>query len=303
MFGPNNPHGRGDGLIMVEVHRIAAFTTDPAGGNPAGVVVTDHHLEPARMQQMAADVGFSETAFLVPAARDGTSPAEAVGGGMWQVRYFAPEAEVPFCGHATIAAGVVLGRQRGSGRATFDTAAGRVHVDIDTGGTHPTATLTSVVPRVEQPEGALVDAALATMGWRRDVLDPALEPALADAGARHLVLPVRTRDLLADLSYDYEALRAICASADLITVAVLWRETAHRLHARNPFPIGGVVEDPATGAAAAAVGAWLRARGAVEPPATVEILQGHDMGRPSHLTVDIPEGTGGIAVTGTAVDL
>ena len=276
-----------------EVHRLAAFTTDSGGGNPAGVVVTDQALDPARMQRIAADVGFSETAFLVPGAS----------ADVWSVRYFAPESEVPFCGHATIAAGVTLGRMGGSGRAAFDTAAGRVHVDIDAGGAFPTATLTSVPPRVEEPDGALVDGALATMGWRREVLDPALGPALADAGARHLLLPLRTRELLAALTYDFEALRSLSQEARLITVALLWRETTHRLHARNPFPIGGVVEDPATGAAAAAVGAWLRAGRAVDPPATVEILQGQDMGRPSLLTVDIPAGSGGIAVTGTAVDL
>jgi PhzF family phenazine biosynthesis protein len=276
-----------------EVHRLAAFTTDPGGGNPAGVVVTDQALDAARMQRIAADVGFSETAFLVPGASQG----------VWSVRYFAPESEVPFCGHATIAAGVTLGRMGGSGRAAFDTAAGRVHVDIDAGGAFPTATLTSVPPTVEGADDALVDAALATMGWRREVLDPTLEPALADAGARHLLLPLRTRELLAALTYDFGALRSLSQEARLITVALLWRETSHRLHARNLFPIGGVVEDPATGAAAAAVGAWLRASRALDPPATVEILQGEDMGRPSLLTVDIPAGSGGIAVTGTAVDL
>lgn len=288
---------------MIEVHRLAAFTTDPAGGNPAGVVVTEHDLEPARMQQIAADVGFSETAFLVPVAPGQTSDRNAVGRGVWRVRYFAPASEVPFCGHATIAAGVLLGRLGGSGRAAFDTAAGRVHVDIDAAGASPTATLTSVAPRVDKPDGTLVDAALATMGWQRDVLDPTLEPALADAGARHLLLPLRSRDLLGDLTYDFDALRAICRDAELITVALLWRERTHRWHARNPFPIGGVVEDPATGAAAAAVGAWLRAVHAVDPPAAIEIVQGEDMGRPSLLRVDIPEGTAGIAVTGTAIDL
>jgi PhzF family phenazine biosynthesis protein len=71
-------------------------------------------------------------------------------------------------------------------------------------------------------------------------------------------------------------------------------------HARNPFPVGGVVEDPATGAAAAAFGAYLRELRLVATPATVTIHQGHDMGRPSLLTLDIGE-EGGIRVTGQAV--
>lgn len=61
-----------------------------------------------------------------------------------------------------------------------------------------------MAPRVEAPDDALVDGALRTMGWSRDVLDDVLASALADAGARHLVLPLRSRALLADLSYDLD---------------------------------------------------------------------------------------------------
>ena len=64
--------------------------------------------------------------------------------------------------------------------------------------------------------------------------------------------------------------------------------------------MGGVVEDPATGAAAAALGAYLREIGAVTPPATIEVLQGEEIGRPSQLRVAIPA-RGGIDVSGTAV--
>jgi PhzF family phenazine biosynthesis protein len=276
----------------VELHRLSAFTTDPAGGNPAGVALSDVPLPPERMQQVAAEVGFSETAFLVPA---GDSDR-------WDVRYFAPEAEVTFCGHATIAAGVLLGHRRGPGTVVFATAAGDVPVRIHPG-EPPTATLTSVPPSVAPVSGAVLRAALQACGWDRDVLDPALPPAISFAGARHLVVPVVTRELLAGLVYDFDRLRGVMAAAQLTTTAVVWREDPLHWHARNPFPVGGVVEDPATGAAAAAVGAWLRANDLVDPPATVHITQGVDMGRPSQLTVDVPPGVTGIAVTGAAVPI
>ncbi|HET9902021.1 MAG TPA: PhzF family phenazine biosynthesis isomerase, partial [Actinomycetes bacterium] len=83
---------------MNYVHRLAAFSADPAGGNPAGVVPDARGLSDRDMLQIAADVGYSETAFLVDA-----------GNGRYDVRYFSPLAEVPFCGHATIASGVLLG--------------------------------------------------------------------------------------------------------------------------------------------------------------------------------------------------
>lgn len=276
----------------MELHRLSAFTTDPAGGNPAGIVLSDAPLPSERMQQIAAEVGFSETAFLVPAG----DPDR------WDVRYFAPAAEVPFCGHATVAAGVLLGHRRGPGTVVFATAAGEVPVHIHEG-EPPTATLVSVPPSVAPVSGAVLRAALDACGWDRDALDPALPPAIAFAGARHLVVPVATRELLAGLRYDFDRLRGVMAAAQLTTTAVVWCEDVHRWHARNPFPVGGVVEDPATGAAAAALGAWLRAHDLVDPPATVHILQGVDMGRPSQLTVDVPPGNGGIAVTGAAVPI
>ena len=71
---------------------------------------------------------------------------------------------------------------------------------------------------------------------------------------------------------------------DLTTVDLVYREDETTFHARNPFPVGGVVEDPATGAAAAAFGAYLRELGLITPPATITVHQGVDMGRPSLLT-------------------
>jgi PhzF family phenazine biosynthesis protein len=275
------------------IHRLAAFTTDPAGGNPAGVVITDEALPVETMRQVAAEVGYSETAFLVP----GTEP------GRWDVRYFAPESEVPFCGHATIAAGVLLGERTGGGKLVFTTTAGDIAVTVATTGDAPRATLVSARPTVHEADPTLVDTVLDTMGWRRTVLDAGLPVAVADAGARHLVLPVATRELLAALRYRFDDLRTAMTAAGLTTVAVVWRAHAGHYHARNPFPVGGVVEDPATGAAAAALGAYLRHHRLVDPPVTVRVDQGVDMGRPSVLTVEIPAGDGGIAVSGTAVQI
>ena len=88
---------------------------------------------------------------------------------------------------------------------------------------------------------------------------------------------------------------------DLTTVDLVWRESERRFHARNPFPVGGVVEDPATGAAAAALGAYLRTLALVSVPARVTIAQGEDMGRPSELIVEISAERSAIRVTGRAV--
>lgn len=280
-------------MEAIEIHRLAAFTTDPAGGNPAGVVVTEAPLTAERMQQIAAEVGYSETAFLVPAADR-----------RFDVRYYAPTAEVPFCGHATIAAGVLLGQgPGGAGRYVFATASGDVSVDttVDDHG-HAVATLTSVEPSVRAAEPGMLVKALRAFDLTDDDLDGHYPPAIAYAGAHHLIVVVGDRARLAQMTYDFDTVRGLMEANDLTTIALLWREDATSWHARNAFAIGGVVEDPATGAAAAAFGAYLRARGHVRAPAAIEIVQGEDMGRRSELHVDIPR-TGGIGVSGHAVSL
>ncbi len=274
---------------MPTLLRYAAFTDTPQGGNPAGVVLDADGLTDAQMQTIAAGVGYSETAFLT-----------AAGAGRYRVRYFSPRAEVPFCGHATIASAIALFHGAGETSLRFQTQVGEVPVTVSVDVDGPLVTLTSVAPRIEAAAPELVTAVLAALGWREAELDPALPPRIAFAGARHLVLAAATRARLADLDYDFDALERRLREHDLTTVALVWRETQISFHARNPFPVGGVVEDPATGAAAAAFGGYLRALGLVDVPATIRIHQGDDMGRPSRLRVGI--GTeGGIRVSGQAV--
>ncbi|MFL5674825.1 MAG: PhzF family phenazine biosynthesis protein [Chloroflexota bacterium] len=276
--------------------RSAAFTTDPAGGNPAGVWIGRVFPSDDEMQRIAADVGYSETAFIVP--EDGGL------GGRFRVRYFSPLAEVPFCGHATIASGVALAARGEPARLVFQTVAGRVGVDTATTDDGLTrATLTSVATWVRQPDVDLVASALELLGWDAADLDTSLPPAVAFAGAKHLILVARERSRLRSLDYPFEPMKTLMLGHDLTTLQLAWRESPLRFHARDPFPVGGVVEDPATGAAAAAFGAYLRDRGELVPPATFEIVQGVDMGRPSLLTVSVEPGEAGVRVSGTAVPI
>lgn len=273
----------------MEVLRYTAFSDDPHGGNRAGVVLDATGTDDVAMQAIAADVGYSETAFLVPGA-DRT----------FTVRYFSPLAEVPFCGHATIASAVAYAERHGAGRLEFHTPVGAVPVHTERTGGRVTATLTSVEPRTDPLPDADLDELLAALRWDRAELDPALAPRVAFAGNLHPIVAAATRERLATLDYDFDPLAALMAARDWTTVDLVHRAAADVFFARNPFPPGGVVEDPATGAAAAAFGGYLRALGAVRPPATITIHQGDDLGRPGVLTVGIPP-TGGIRVTGTAV--
>ncbi|WP_051742787.1 PhzF family phenazine biosynthesis protein [Kitasatospora sp. MBT66] len=275
-----------------EILRYAAFATDPAGGNPAGVVLDATGLSADRMLAIAAEVGYSETAFLVP------GPVA----GEYGVRYFSPLTEVPFCGHATVASAVALAERTGPGRYLYRTVAGEVPVEVTEdadGGLR--ATLTSVEPRVEETDAADVEEALALLGWAAEDLDPALPPRVAYAGARHLVLAAGTRDRLARLDYDFDGLAAFMTARDLVTLQLVWRAAPDVFHVRDPFPVGGVVEDPATGAAAAAFGAYLRDLDPAAAPAVLTLHQGEDLGRPGTLHVDLGSAAPRVRVSGAGV--
>ncbi|MCO5971142.1 PhzF family phenazine biosynthesis protein [Actinoallomurus soli] len=277
------------------VLRYTAFDLNGAGGNPAGVVLDARGMDEARMQEIAAEVGYSETAFLTE---------EGAGERRYRIRYFSPLAEVAFCGHATIATAVALAEREGPGDVVFRTSAGEVPVETRVEDGRILATLTSVAPAVRAVDDADLAAALTALRWDAAELDPALPPRIASAGNDHLVLAAGSRARLADLDYDFEALGDLMARRGWTTVQLVWRESETVFHARDPFPPGGVVEDAATGAAAAAFGAYLRALDLVVPPARVRIDQGEDMGRPSRLLVDVPAGaTSGIRVSGTGAPI
>jgi len=273
------------------LYRLSAFSTSPQGGNPAGVWVGDTLPGIDVMQQIAADVGFSETAFVAPAiGRERT------------IRYYSPKAEVSFCGHATIATGVVLGETKGDGTYRLETTVGIVPVTVRLRNGYREASLTSVEPKHTLAPDSLVNDVLSAVGWKSTDLDGSIPPAKAYAGAWHLVLAVAYAHRLAKLEYDFDRLKALMLHDDLTTLQLVWRESSEIFHSRNPFPVGGIKEDPATGAAAAALGGYLRNAKLIEVPATILIRQGEVMGRSSRLTVEIPA-TGGIIVKGTAVSI
>lgn len=285
--------------------RLSAFATDGAGGNPAGVWIGEAMPTDDEMLRIAAEVGYSETAFLVP-----EDPRSV---GRFRVRYFSPLAEVPFCGHATIASGVAIAERGLAGLASdpndpvemvLVTNNGPVPVGVATGSDGlRRATLTSVDPSVRDPEPSLLAHALALLDWSPAELDPDLPPAIAFAGVNHLIVAVSSLATLGRLAYPFEEMKALMIAADLTTLQLIWREAPNRFRARDPFPVGNAVEDPATGAAAAALGAYLRWRGELHPPARFTIIQGVEMGRPSLLEVEVPGAVGGIRVSGTAVSM
>ena len=274
------------GLAAIE--RIAAFDDNGQGGNPAGVWIGASLPPAAEMQRLAHAVGFSETAFAAPAGEG------------WRVRYFSPESEVPFCGHATIALGAALARKHGDGRYGLQLNAAAITVEGRRDGERVQAALQSPPTRSKAAPGDLAEAALALFGYARSDLDPRIPPALAHAGADHLVLALSSRAALAAMRYELEAGRELMGRYGLVTIVLAWAEHAQLFHTRNPFASGGVYEDPATGAGTAALAGYLRDIGWPHG-GRIEVVQGEDMGMRSRLTAEIGNEAGAsIRVSGSA---
>ena len=273
------------------VERIAAFAMNGKGGNPAGVMLAEELPTAADMQTIARQIGYSETVFAAKQA-DG-----------WRVRYYAPEGEVPFCGHATIALGAVLGERFGAGRYDLTLSQARISVEAEHGPQGWRAVLTSPPTRSQDLDPSLLAEVLALFRLTTSDLEPTFLPLLAHAGADHPVIALKDRAVLARMAYDFDTGRALMARQGWTTISLIHFAAPYQVHARNAFAVGGVVEDAATGAAAAALAGamvdrdWNGLRGGGH----FRILQGEDMGSPSELLVEVTGTPGaGVRVAGAA---
>jgi PhzF family phenazine biosynthesis protein len=263
----------------MNVLKLAAFSQNGQGGNPAGVAFYDEMPAESEMLAIAKEVGYSETAFLIK-QNDG-----------WRVRYFAPEMEVPFCGHATIALGGALGERFGEGTYQLYLNDSTISVRAERSENGMSATLQSPATWSKDAPQEYVEKILVAFKLTKEQLDPRFPVRLAGAGAKHLIIFLEDRKTLTDMSYPFEEVRALMNEQGLVTISLLWNESENIFHSRNAFASGGVYEDPATGAAAAALAGYLRDinwQGAK----TFTILQGEDMGVPSRLNVSFTSKTG-----------
>lgn len=279
-------------MRSTELLRYTAFTTSASGGNRAGVVLDASALTPEEMQAIAAEVGYSESAFVTGVIR----PDEPI-----SIRYFAPEGEVAFCGHATIATAAAFAEFVAPGDYELSTRVGAVRITADRSESGPRGSLdspaTGALPLPPEQLGALLEA----LRWSPEVLHPAYRPAIGTAGNHHPVLVVRDVACLASFDYDFPELQRLCRLREWITTQLIAPEAPGVWRARDPFPYGGVAEDPATGSAAAAFTGYLRLIGELAEGESLTINQGVEMGRPS--TLDVLALADRARVSGNAVRL
>jgi PhzF family phenazine biosynthesis protein len=208
--------------MALEMYQLAAFTSQPFGGNPAAVVPLEHWIDEALMQRIAAENNLSETAFFVPA-----------GNGEWQIRWFTPSVEVPLCGHATLASAAVIRDRLGwsDWPITLHSASGALTVDTDGNGFVLDFPANPPQP-VSAPEG--LREALGT---------DAIEETMLGRDIYMVVLPDEAA--VASLSPDFAALAQIVEHGIVATAPGEEVDFVSRFFA----PAIGINEDPVTGAA------------------------------------------------------
>jgi PhzF family phenazine biosynthesis protein len=277
----------------VHVLEYTVFSQHPAGARPVGVVLDASGLDSRAMQAVATEAGHPRTAFLFPLGDDD-----------FVARYFSPVAEISFCGQSTLAAAVAHGERHGVGTLTLHTWLSTVDVrtSLSPGG-EVEAVLTGVPTRLLKPSEEDLALVLDALDLGVDDLDAALPPWLAYAGSWHLVLAVRDRRLLEVPAADLATLRGLLSHQGCSSVNLVWRGAPTAFWCRNPFLPGWTGEDPATGAAALALGGYLRSLSAVPLPATVTVFEGDEHGRTNQLTLGVPAQSGsGISLLGAAIE-
>lgn len=261
----------------MNIHRVSGFSFENKGGNPAGVVITDKMLSEDKMLEIAKEVNYSETAFLVR-KKDKD----------FRIRYFSPEMEIGFCGHATIASGEILADKFGYGTYNLEINSGSIKLDIENINDTKRTAIYSLSTRTELLDKEIVDKFISTFNFTNDDLDNSYPIKKSYSGNYHLIIFLKSRETLSNMEYDFEKLKELMREYKITTVSLLWVENDLIYHSRNPFAYGGVYEDPATGSAAIALAEYLRDT-KKKTSGEIEILQGFDMNVPSKLYVEFTD--------------
>ena len=263
----------------MSIFLVDAFTDVRFSGNRAGVVLHGENYDSELRQKMAAELNASETVF-----------ATKLGENVYQAEYYTPTTEIDFCGHATIALFHTLARLgelelAGNVNPKVKTKAGEFPVKVTTSGDRILVSLIQTSAQYAVPQCSEGDVANA-LRLPEDAFDKNFPLALTKTGNWHLMVGLNSREFLDLIDYDPTLLTQILEQDRAVTAHVFCKEGSSKFHARNFGPNIDIPEDPATGSAAGAFGAYLVNQGLIpDGHNEVEIRQGGKKGRASDLTI------------------
>lgn len=277
-----------------ELRQVDVFTKELYVGNPLAVILEADGLESRKMQAIAAEMNLSETAFVLQP----TSPEAD-----YRLRIFTPTVELPFAGHPSIGAAFVLyeygrfGDRRSKFSVRQEVEIGVLPIEID-----PTIQGIRMMMTQGEPEGGLVcddvERLVLALGLKvDDVIETGLPVEISSTGLRQMMVPVASLKAVQEMQPDMRTLVELEREMSVTGFEVFTFDSSSDTdtHVRFFGPASGIDEDPATGSAAGALGAYLVRHGAVDTtnnPVLIVVGQGEELGRPSRIEVEVQHEVG-----------
>ena len=280
-------------MLALRFVQVDVFTETPFCGNPLAVILDGQALTGEQMQAIAREMNLSETTFILPS----TDAAAHV-----KVRIFTPQLELPFAGHPVVGTAYVLAteglipRHNGSFEVCLELGLGVLPVEITCADGRVTqVTMTQRVPTFLAilPSADVAQLSRGLSLDPQDIADTGLPVQLVSTGLPQLMIPVRSLAAVQAIHLELGLLNAICERYETHSLYAFTRETITRsadVHCRLFAPLAGVCEDPATGSASGALGAYLVQHRVVGGEASVVHLeneQGYELGRPSRIYIEV----------------
>ncbi len=272
---------------------VDAFTDQLFDGNQAGVVLLRAEQtfpEDSLMQAIAAELKHSETAFVKQMDTD-----------IFQLRYFTPEGEVPFCGHATISVFTVL-REQGKiacGNLLAQTNAGRLNVSVEPDRIWLEMPQGEIIKTLSQEESDQVYAAYQIQAAEQP---RGFQPCVVKAGLADVLLSVRSKEALDHAIQNREEVIRLSRELGLVGMHLFFcpENGEPTAYCRNFAPLFGIDEESATGTANAALTYYLGKQNRIQPNQINSFVQGEAMGKRSVIQSRI-DSDGSIWIGGSAV--
>jgi trans-2,3-dihydro-3-hydroxyanthranilate isomerase len=273
-------------MKQIRVYHIDAFTKNPFEGNPAGVVPDASGLTVTQMQKIANELNLPESAFLQPS----TNPKAN-----FRVRYFTPQEEINFCGHATVGSAWLLATEYGwaekADYVVFETNVGLIPVHWEKSENKINmVTMTQISPKVKEMEFDSSEIA-ELVGISPDQLDDRFPIKLAHTGNWHLIVPVKTNQAIDSATPKWDQLALLNKMHSISTTHLFTFDAkpGFNLYTRDFAPAIGIPEDPVTGAANGALAGYLVLEGILSKDETHQLTigQGDAINRAGTLFVTI----------------
>lgn len=277
----------------LKFYQADVFTDVPFGGNPVAVVPDALGLSDEELQQIAREMNLSETVFVLPPT-DNAATAK--------IRIFTPRREIPFAGHPVLGTFFVLGKldrlplKEPVTRLCHECSIGVFPVELHVlKGEILRVVMSQPKPQflgAVEPMKDLFEIATA-LGLSRDLITRTKLPVeVVSTGLPVLIVPVRTLTAVRSIVPDTVAINDLCARYGTEGIMVFTTVTVEEfadVHTRMFAPSIGILEDPATGSASGALGAYLVHNGVVEVGPTTEIIaeQGYEIERPSRIVIQV----------------